>query len=154
MHAGQKDSACWLCRTAAPHDGVALGHLASAQGEAGGDDSREALRNGGHGERDSNLEVVDAVVQGELHGLGVGDPGGALESLPGQEVVVVNHPYQHTDGKDDLQFETAPTDQHPQGYSHFSKLRPACKRPVTIDAFARMHMALALDPLTFLNTAL
>ncbi len=107
-----------------PHDGVALGHFARAQSEAGGDDCREALRDGGHGERDGDLEVVDAVVEGELDGAGVGHPGGALEGVPGQEVVVIDHPHQHADGKDDLRAATN-ADQHPEAHSHMQQQRHA-----------------------------
>ena len=45
------------------HDGVALGHLARAQREAGGHDGREALRDGRHRQRDRDLEVVDRALE-------------------------------------------------------------------------------------------
>ncbi len=42
---------------------MALGHLARAEREAGGDDGREALGDGGHRERDRDLEVVDRALE-------------------------------------------------------------------------------------------
>mmetsp|Transcript_48361 Transcript_48361/g.114674 ORF Transcript_48361/g.114674 Transcript_48361/m.114674 type:complete len:609 (-) Transcript_48361:764-2590(-) len=49
-----------LHRRQVPDEGVALGHAAGAEGEAGGDDCREALRDGGDRQRDRLLEVEDA----------------------------------------------------------------------------------------------
>ena len=89
-------------REVPPDNGVALGHLARAERQAGGDDGWQALGDGRHGQGDRDLEVVDAAAQGEADCAPVGDPGGALDRLPGQEVVVVDHPHQHAHCKDDL----------------------------------------------------
>ena len=101
QHSSSSAASEAACRTP-PHNSIALGHLAGSQGEAGGDDSWQALRDGCHRESNCNLEVVDAAAQGEPDSAPVRNPGGPLDWLPGQEVVVIDHPHQDTDGKDDL----------------------------------------------------
>lgn len=43
-------------------DGVLLGHTASSQGQAGGDDGRQTLRDGSHSQSHSDFEVVDGTL--------------------------------------------------------------------------------------------
>lgn len=64
----------------APDDGILLGHAPRAQGQAGGDDSREALRDGSHRQRHRDLEVVD----------GPPKPGAAVDRVA--EVADVDDP--------------------------------------------------------------
>ena len=52
-----------LHRWQTPHNGILLGHASSAQGQAGGDDGRKTLRNGGYSQRNGNLEVVDGSLE-------------------------------------------------------------------------------------------
>merc|ERR1711887_387060 len=48
-----------LNRWKAPHNGVLGSHPPGSESQTGGDDSRKTLRDGGNGESDGNLEVVD-----------------------------------------------------------------------------------------------
>ena len=48
-----------LDRGQTAHNGVLLGHAACAEGEAGCDDGRQAFWDSSHGQRNSDLEVVD-----------------------------------------------------------------------------------------------
>ena len=73
-----------------PDDGVLLGHTAGAKSQAGGDDSGQTLRDGGDGESDGNLEVVD----GALH------PGSSVSGVV--EVSDVDDPDGDADEGDDL----------------------------------------------------
>mmetsp|Transcript_24547 Transcript_24547/g.58335 ORF Transcript_24547/g.58335 Transcript_24547/m.58335 type:complete len:638 (+) Transcript_24547:1496-3409(+) len=71
------------------HDGVLGGHLARAEREAGGDDRGQALGDRRDGERDGDLEVVDAALEdGAVHGV--------------EEVAVVDGPDEDADDADDL----------------------------------------------------
>ena len=63
--ADDRGTAEGLDRGQRAHDGVLLGHTAGSEGEAGGDDSRQTLGDGGHGQRHSDLEVVDGALLGE-----------------------------------------------------------------------------------------
>ena len=56
LHAGQ-----------AAHDGVPLGHLACAQGQAGGDDGGQALGDRGNSQRHSHLRRVREDYQHQQH---------------------------------------------------------------------------------------
>ena len=49
-------------------DGILLRHLLSAERQASGDDSSKAFGNSRHGQRDSNLEVVDCTFQYTMMG--------------------------------------------------------------------------------------
>lgn len=44
-------------------DGVLLGHAAGSQGQAGGDDGRQTLRDSSHSQSNGDLEVVDGTLQ-------------------------------------------------------------------------------------------
>ena len=79
-----------LHRGQGAHDGVLLGHPAGAQSEASGDDGRQTLGDGGHGQGDGDLEVVDGAL----------DPGAAVCRVV--EVADVDGPHSHTDDRDHL----------------------------------------------------
>ncbi len=49
-----------LDRRQTTHDSVLLGHATSAQCKTGSDNGGKSFRDGGNGECDSNLEVVDS----------------------------------------------------------------------------------------------
>ena len=49
------------------YNGIPLGHLPGSKGEARGDDSWQALRNGCYCQRDCNLEVVQSSLQLRQH---------------------------------------------------------------------------------------
>lgn len=74
----------------AADNGVLLGHATSAQGQAGGDDCRKTLRDGGNGKRHSDLEVVDCP----------SDPGASVDGVV--EVADVDNPHGDADEGDYL----------------------------------------------------
>lgn len=74
----------------AANDGILLGHATRAEGQAGGDDSRQAFRDGGHSQGHSNLKVID----------GPSDPRAAVDGV--SEVADVDDPHSHADQGDDL----------------------------------------------------
>lgn len=71
------------------HDSVLLGHLLSSECETSSDDSCETFRNGSHGERDSDLEVVDSPLEKSMV-CGVG------------EIADVDEPDEDADNGDDF----------------------------------------------------
>ena len=62
----ESSSAAGICASPA-YDGIPLGHLPGSKGQAGGDDSRQSLRNGSHCQRYGNLEVVQGSLQLHEH---------------------------------------------------------------------------------------
>lgn len=80
-----------LYRGQGAHDGVLLGHTSGSQSQAGGDDSRQSLRDGSHSQGHSNLEVVDGTLQ----------PGASVSGVI--EVSDVDGPHSHTHNGDHLQ---------------------------------------------------
>lgn len=72
-------------------DGVLGGHAAGAESETGGDDSGETLRNGGDGQSDGDLEVVDSTL----------DPWPAVGGVV--EVSNVDSPDSNANNGNDLQ---------------------------------------------------
>merc|ERR1711887_214240 len=79
-----------LNRWKAPHNGVLGSHPPGSESQTGGDDSRKTLRDGGNGESDGNLEVVD----GSL------DPGSTVGGVV--EVANVDCPDGNADKGDHL----------------------------------------------------
>ena len=73
-----------------------------AERQAGRDDGRQALGNGGHRQGNGNLEVIRALRQREVHGAPVRQARGRI-GLPEEEVPVVDDPDQDADPEDDLQ---------------------------------------------------
>lgn len=74
----------------ATNDGVLLGHATRAKSQAGGDDGRKALWDGGHGQGHRYLKVID----------GPFDPGATVDGVA--EVSDVDDPDGHADEGDDL----------------------------------------------------
>jgi hypothetical protein len=81
-----------------------LRHLARAERQARGDDSGQALRDSGHGQRHRYLEVVGALAEREGDRGPDGKP--VVASLPRHKVRVVDGPHEDADDRDDLRSGT------------------------------------------------
>mmetsp|Transcript_15108 Transcript_15108/g.64695 ORF Transcript_15108/g.64695 Transcript_15108/m.64695 type:complete len:364 (-) Transcript_15108:890-1981(-) len=87
-----------LHRLQLAHDGVLLGHLPRAEREAGGYDRGQPLRDGGHRERDRDLEVVGALRKVKLDV--ANRERRRRRPRPRDEKLVVHHPHQQADDPD------------------------------------------------------
>ena len=90
IRTNDRGAAQGLNRWQTTDNGVLLGHAASAQGQAGSDHGRETLGDCGHGQRHSDLEVVDRPT----------DPGASVDGVV--EVSDVDDPHGNADEGDDL----------------------------------------------------
>lgn len=90
VRADNRSAAQRLHRGQAANDCILLGHAPRAEGQAGGDDGGQALRDGGHCQGNGNLKVIN----------GPSDPGAAVDWV--SEVADVDDPHGHADEGDDL----------------------------------------------------
>lgn len=90
IRADNRSTAQGFDRRQAANNGVFLGHATRAEGQAGSDDSGQALGDGSHRQGHGDLKVVD----------GPSDPGAAVDGV--SEVADVDDPHGDTDQGDDL----------------------------------------------------